>query len=113
MSGYKPIVEELILSRDADFAHRYQIASGDTAFPAGTTAEIVVTATNETTAPVIATWNAIEVTESYIEFWVQSPALAQIKSYTRYRLIVHYPPTPPATEGLDFVWYIGKVKRVQ
>ena len=113
MSGYKPILDDLIISRSGDYAHRYQIADGDTGFPDGTTAQIVITATNETTATILATWDAIDVTESYIEFWVQAPALDAIKTGFRYRLIVHYPAEAPATEGLDFVWYIGKIKRVQ
>lgn len=113
MSGYEPIKEDLILSRGGDYAHRYAKAQNDPVFPFGTTAEIVITKTNKTDADVVATWPANDITNSYIEFWVQAPEPDAIPERYRYRLIVHYPATAPATDGRDFVWYIGATKRSQ
>lgn len=113
MSGYEPIKEDLILSRGGDFAHRYKKDSKDPAFPTGTSAEIVITRDSKTDAAVVATWQSYDVTSDYIEFWVQHDELDAIPERYRYRLLVHYPPTPPAEDGLDFPWYIGSIKRIQ
>ncbi|NIL77586.1 hypothetical protein [Rhodococcus sp. B10] len=111
MSGYDPIVDDLILTRGADWAHRYNKAQSDTAFPTGTTAEIQVTKDDKPGSPVLATWPAESVTDNYIEFWVQSEDLDGVPARYRYRLMVHYPAVAPITDTFDFCWYRGTVRR--
>ncbi|MCK8675747.1 hypothetical protein M1M07_32200 [Rhodococcus sp. HM1] len=111
MSGYTPIVEPLILTRGADYVHRYNRHPNDPPFPDDTTAEIVITDGSEVGAPVIATWPALEVTADYIEFWVQSEDADLIDEGLTYQLYPHYPVEPPATDTLDFCWYEGQIER--
>lgn len=111
MSGYEPISEPLILTRGADYVHRYHRHPTDPPFPADTTAEIVITEDGEIGAPVLATWPALEVTADYTEFWVQSEQADLIEDGVTYQLYVHYPAVPPATDTLDFGWYEGRIER--
>lgn len=111
MSGYSPIKDDLTLTRDADWTHRYDKDRSDPAFPAGTTAEVVITKDDKITSPVIATWPAETVSAGYIEFWVQSDETNAIPARYHYRLMVHYPPVAPITDLNDFCWYRGNVKR--
>lgn len=111
MSGYTPISDPLILTRGADYVHRYNRNPTDPPFPADTTAEIVITDGPEVGSPVIATWPELEVTADYIEFWVQSGQADLIDEGLTYQLYVHYPPVPPATDTVDFGWYEGQIER--
>ena len=113
MAGYKPVRENLILSRGADFVHMYKKDPKDPAFPDGTTAEIVVTDGTDMDATVLATWLADDVSEEAISFWVQSPDADAIDDRVNYRLLVHYPPPIPDAEQQDFVWFYGSVRRIQ
>lgn len=111
MSGYEPIREALILTRGADYVHRYQRSATDPPFPDGTTAEIIVTDSPEVGATVVATWPADTITADHVEFWVQSEDTDLIDDGLTYQLLVHYPPAPPATDTLDFCWYEGQITR--
>ena len=111
MSGYEPINEPLILTRGADYVHRYNRHPKDPPFPADTTAEIVITEDGEVGSPVIATWPAAEVTADYIDFWTQSEVADTADADLVYQLYVHYPAVPPATDTLDFGWYEGRIER--
>lgn len=113
MSGWSPIKDDIILSRGADWVHKYTKDQSDPAFPAGTTAEVVITGSSDTDAPVIDTWPAENVTTSSIEFVVQSAKTDLIDARSRYRLLVHYPPMAPAVETQDWVWFRGSIKREQ
>lgn len=113
MAGNKPNEEDMILTRDADFINRYQKKASDPAFPDGTTAEIVITETNDTDSQILATWPAYDVTAGHIDFWVQSELANAIDTRLRYRLMVHYPPSMPGAETQDWCWYKGAVRRDQ
>lgn len=113
MSGYSPVRDVLVLSRGADFVHTYRKHPDDPAFPVGTTAEIVITRNNRTDSPILATWPAEDVSEDEISFWVQITETDVVPERTSWRLVVHYPSPPGATEVQDFVWYRGNVKREQ
>ncbi len=113
MSGYSPIREALVLTRGADYIHRFQKSPTDPEFPAGTTAEIIITRGNSMTSPVLASWQAYDVTADAIEFWIQVPETDAIPDRSNWRLIVHYPSPAPDAEVQDFAWYRGPVKREQ
>lgn len=114
MAGNEPIDDPIILTRDADFVHRYERDPADPPFPDGTTAEIVLTKTQDLTSPVLATWPAYDVTADHIDFWVQSEQTNAItERAARYRLMVVYPPTMGGAETQDWCWYRGPVKRSQ
>lgn len=105
--------DNLILSRGADFVHIYRRHPSDPEFPAGTTAEIVVTRTNRSDAEILATWPAEDVSSEEISFWVQNTDTDMIPERTAWRLLVHYPPAVDGAELQDFCWYRGTVKREQ
>lgn len=115
MSGYSPVRDALVLSRGADFVHTYRKHPDDPVFPTGTTAEIVITRNNRTDSDVLATWPAEDVSEDAISFWVQTTETDVIpeRPTPAWRLIVHYPAPPGASEAQDFVWFRGNVKREQ
>ena len=68
MAGNIPIKDDLILTRGSDFAHTYHLNTADPDIPDGTTAQIEITETSETDAPIIATWGAAEVGTRHIRF---------------------------------------------
>lgn len=109
MSGYRPFKEDITLSRGADFIHRYEVT--DELFPAGTSAEILVSKTSTINSPIVASWPASDLNETYIEFWVQSDVVDLIPARYHYRMLVHYPALPPNVDELDFCWYRGNIKR--
>lgn len=111
MSGFSPIKEDIVLTRDADFVHRYQVS--DQLLPVGTSAEIVITKDAGDRSPVLATWPAETVTPEYIDFWVDFEETNLIAARRHYRLMVHYSAVAPSTEVQDFCWYRGNVKREQ
>lgn len=113
MSGWSPIKDDIILSRGADWVHKFTKDQSDPSFPTGTTAEVIITATADTDAAVIATWPAENVTTSSVQFVIQSTLTDAVEARSRYRLLVHYPPVPPAAETQDFVWFRGSIKREQ
>ena len=113
MAGFTPIDEPLILTRGADFVHRFEIGPTDEPFPEGTQARIVITKTAASDAPVLATLTADDISGAAIEFWSQSEQVDPIAAPARYRLLVTYPPLPPETRSLDFCWYRGPVQREQ
>ena len=113
MAGYSPIVENMILTRDADYLHIFKRDPSDPPFPANTTAEIVITETRDTDSTVLATWDAEDVSPDEIAFWVQSEDTNEIDARTYYRLLVHYPPSTPGGEPQDWCWYRGQIKREQ
>lgn len=109
MSGKSPVQDPMILTRDADFVHTYPAVSD--VLPAGTTARIVITKTAGLDSPVLATWPAVEVTESEIVFRVQQTDTNLIAAGSRYRMLVTY----PAVNGtvLDECWFRGRIVRQQ
>lgn len=111
MSGFSPIKEDIVLTRDADFVHRYQVS--DQLLPAGTSAEIVITKNDRDNSPVIATWTSETVTPEFIEFWVHQEDTNPIAARSHYRLMVHYPPVAPSNDVQDFCWFRGNIKREQ
>lgn len=113
MAGYSPVRENLILSRGADFVHMYRKHLSDPDFPAGTTAEIIITENNRSDSDVLATWPAENVSEDEVSFWVQNPDTDVIPDRASYRLLVHYPPMSAEAELQDFAWYRGSIKREQ
>lgn len=115
MAGYSPVRENLILTRGADFIHIYRKHPSDPDFPAGTTAEIVITKSNAMDAEVLATWPAEDVSADEVSFWVQSVSTDAIpdRPAPSWRLLVHYPPPIDGAEIQDWCWYRGTVKREQ
>lgn len=113
MSGYSPIKETLVLTRGADYVHRFQKAAADPDFPEGTTAEIVITRGTSMSAPVLATWPVYDVNPDALEFWVQTVETDAIPDRVNWRLLVHYPAQSPESEVQDFCWMRGTVKREQ
>ncbi|WP_418345287.1 DUF7264 domain-containing protein [Rhodococcus pyridinivorans] len=111
MTDWKPINDEITLTRDADYVRTWQKHPRDPTFPPGTTAELVITRTNSMTAEVLATWPAVDVTSDAISFWVQSEDTNQIPDFAAFRLMVHYPPVVDGAETQDWCWYRGPVKR--
>lgn len=113
MSGWSPIKDDIILTRGADWIHKFTKDQSDPPFPSGTSAEVVLTESSDTDAPVLASWPAENVSPSSIEFVVQSEQTDMVEARTRYRLLVHYPPVPPSTVTQDWVWFRGAIKREQ
>jgi hypothetical protein len=110
---WRPIKEELVLTRDSDYVRTRRKHPRDPQFPPGTTAEIVITRTNATDSEEIARWPAADVTAEAISFWVQSEETNQIPAFTSWRLMVRYPPVADGAEAQDWCWYRGTVKRDQ
>jgi len=111
VSGWSPIKEDIVLSRNGDYGWRHTKDASDPAFPTGTTAELVFYEDDSTDAEEIASWPAEAVTTSYIEFIVQSNETDLIEARTTYQLMVHYPAVPPSVHTQDWPWKRGKVKR--
>lgn len=111
MAGYRPINDELQLSRGADFVHTYNRDPEDPEFIPGTTAEIVITESRDLESEVLATWTAEDVSSDAISFWNQVEDTEAIPDRSWHRLLVHYPPATIDAEIQDFVWYRGAVKR--
>ena len=107
----EPIERNERLTRGEDFARYYERGANDTPFPAGTTARIEISKDAKVDSPLIATWEATEVTDDWLHFWVQSTEAETIPHNYRYRLMVRYPAVEPDTETLDLCWYRGKIVR--
>ena len=112
MSGNDPIQDDITLTWDADYLHRFYRHPSDPAIPAGTTAEIVILEDQENDPQqIVATWTANEITPEYVEFWVQAPATNAIEADLFYRLYLHMPPI--GGEQIDHCWYRGTIRRSQ
>lgn len=115
MAGNDPIVDALLLTRGADFVNTWHIADTDPNIPAGTTARIEFTESDDTDADIIATWASTSFTvgERDITCRVESDDSGDdldLVDGLFWRLIVTIPDTP---ENLDHCWYRGKTKRKQ
>lgn len=110
MAGNSPIRDSLILTRGADFVARYGVNASDPDIPAGTTARIEITATDSTTAPILATWAAVDVQPRFIDFRVEESETDEIPERYRYRLMVAIPDAPYT---IDHCWYFGSITRKQ
>ena len=115
MAGNDPIVDALLLTRGADFVNTWHIADTDPNIPAGTTARIEFTESDDTDAVILATWASTSFTVGArditrrVESHDSGDNLDPIHG-PYYRLIVTIPDTP---ENLDHCWYRGKTKRKQ
>lgn len=106
--GNEPIIDTVVLTAGADWAHRINVASGET-LPTGTTAVIRFYADKETASTPIAQFNANNVNEVYAEWRVESTSLDAIENNSFFRIYVTYPETPT----FENCWYRGKVQRQQ
>lgn len=113
MSDWKPLVDEVTLTRDSDYVRTWMRNQKDPQFPPGTTAELVISRTSSQTSPILATWPAADVTSDSISFWVQSEETNPVTVPAVFRLMVHYPPVAQGAEQQDWCWYRGRVVREQ
>ncbi|MGN0123760.1 MAG: hypothetical protein ACI38R_11035 [Rhodococcus sp. (in: high G+C Gram-positive bacteria)] len=111
MSEWIPILDTVTLSRDADYVRTWERHPADPAFPPGTTAELVITRTSSKSSPVLARWEAADVTSDAVSFWVQSEQTYEIPPNSWFRLMIYYPPIAEGAETQDWCWYRGPVRR--
>lgn len=113
MAGFKPVRENIELTRWADWVHVFRKDAADPVFPVGTTAEVKITKDDKISSPVIASWAAENVSEDEISFWVQSDVADLIPDRVVYQLMVYYPPVVDGAEVQDWCWYKGSVRRTR
>jgi hypothetical protein len=110
MAGHRPAHEALILSRGADFVHSWTIADLDPDLDPAVVARIEFARNPATTAAVITTWTASEITARTIAFRQESAVCDALPAGLRYRLMLTVPQTG---DDLDICLAVGNVHRIQ
>lgn len=101
--GNRPIVNDLVLTKEADFDQDI-FPDGGATIPEGTTARLAIVhpATNAT----VTSWPGT-VSAASIRFAVQAPEADAVPHGYKYRIYVNFPTAPTR----DVCWYRGRIIR--